>query len=517
MSNFRERGLNALGLFQQVGAALMLPVAVLPAAGLVMGIGFALTNTTLVGLVPALTDPFWVGTAGLLQTVSSIIFGSLPLIFAIGVAAGLSDNDSSAGLAGGLGLLLTCATIGFVLGITPEMMAEDPYSYATILGINTLQIGPFGGILVGVVAHGIYRAFHKTKLPDYLGFFSGKRLVPIMMTLASMVLGLVLSVVWPYVQQVFHWMGENLLSSSNPSVLNMFFYYLILALSVIFGLHHMIYPVLYYQLGSYVTADGTTVIGDIAVYFAQLADGIVPTAGIAILGPFIQCLFILPAILLAIYHTARKERRKEVGGLAFSAGFTSFLTGITEPAIFSFGFQAFPLYVVHAVFTAIGGATLLAIGTRAVSTFAGGTIDLVLSTILPGAPLWWAIPIVGLILGVLQYFVARWMIVTFNYQTPGRGAEEERAEAKAKVVADVELAAQMIDLLGGPDNLVSVNACITRLRTDVKDPALVKTAEIKRAGAQDVVFVGKNVQSIFGARAVLIRDEMKELLSGAKI
>ena len=276
------------GVLQQVGSALMLPVAVLPAAGLMMGIGYTLTNATLLELCPFFGNGFWSMVALLFQTISGVVFGNLPLLFAIGAAAGLTENDGAAALAGGLGFLIMHGTIGMVLGITPEMVAEQSSMYTSLLGFNTLQMGPFGGIIIGYIASVLYKKFHKVKLPDMLAFFSGKRCVPILMSFTAILLGVVFSFIWPPIQNGLNAMANGLVSANGEvSIVGLFVSSFLINVLLIFGLHHCVYPLFYYQLGTYVTAAGVTINGDNNIYFAELADGLVPAHGMGGYGSYI--------------------------------------------------------------------------------------------------------------------------------------------------------------------------------------------------------------------------------------
>ena len=497
------------GEIQRISGSLMLPIALLPAAGLMMGIGIALTNETLLSIAPFFGNGFWSLVAQVFQSCSSVIFGNLPLIFAIGVAVGLSDNDGSAGLAALTCFLITHTTISMVLGITAEAVAEHPYTYTSVLGINSLQCGPFGGIVIGYVAYLIYMRFHKTQLPDYLGFFQGKRLVPIVSAFAGVALGVILAYVWPLVQLFLNNTAGALLGGDSPSLFALFVYGFLIKFLVIFGLHHLVYPIYYYQIGTYVTAAGTTVVGDLPIYFAQLADGVTPTAGLYAIGAFADCMFVLPAICLAIYHCAKPERQKEVGGAMMAAGVTSFLTGITEPAVFSFAFAAFPIWVWNSCTHAIVFPIAAMIGMRGGTTFTGGLIDFTLSNIIPGAPLWWMNLVIGAILAVPTYFLTKWYITKFDAKTMGR---EEDMEGEAIETTSDELPYKIIEACGGAENLVKIDSCFTRLRLVLGDVKKMDKNMLKRLGATDVIEYGDNIQAIYGTKAQILRDQMREIV-----
>lgn len=498
---------------QQVGAALMLPVAVLPAAGLLMGIGYTLNNATLLSLCPFFGNAFWSGIANLFQSVSNVVFGNLPLLFAIGVAAGLCDNDAPAALAAALGMLVTHATINMVLGITPETIAANGFMYTNVLGINSLQIGPFGGVIVGCVASLCYKKFYNVRLPQVLAFFSGKRCVPIMTSLASVILGVVFSFVWPPVQKILNMAALGLVRQDgtvNIAALGIVIF--LITFLILFGLHHCIYPIFYYQLGTYTTLAGVTVTGDNNIYFAQLADGMVPTHGLYIVGGYIMAMFILPSILLAVYHCADKERKAETKSICLSAGFTSFLTGVTEPAEFTYAFAAFPLYFIGRVILSITAVLLITLGMRGSSTFCAGLFDFTLGVIIPGAPRWVLLPVFGMAAGILMYFISVVIIRKFDLKTPGREGKANQTIVKNDSMVDGIFAEKIVELYGGRENIKKVAACVTRLRIECVEPDKVDKTGLEAMGAMGVLTVSNNVQSVFGGKAAIIRDEINKII-----
>lgn len=500
---------NIFGEIQRISGSLMLPIALLPAAGLMMGIGFALTNETLLSLAPFFGNAFWSGVASLFQNCSNAIFGNLPVIFAIGVAAGLSDNDASAGLSALVCYFITHTTISMVLGIDAQALADNPYVYTTTLGINSLQCGPFGGIVIGYVCYLIYKRFHDTKLPDYLGFFQGKRLVPILCSAAGLILGVVLAYVWPIIQNLLNSTAGALLGGENPSLIALFIYGFLIKFLVIFGLHHLVYPIYYYQIGTYVTTAGTTVVGDLPIYYAQLADGVTPTSGLYAIGAFADCMIVLPTICFAIYKCAKPARKKEVGGAMLASGFTSFLTGITEPAVFSFAFAAFPIWILNSITHAIVFPVAAVIGMRGGTTFTGGLIDFLLSNVIPGAPLWWMNIVIGLIMAVPTYFITKWYILKFDCKTMGR-EDDETGEITENVSAD-ELPYEVAEACGGIENLDKIDSCFTRLRLILNDINKLDKSKMKKLGATDVIIYGNNIQAIFGTKSQILRDQLREI------
>ncbi len=325
---------NAFGVLQKIGKALMLPVALLPAAGLLLGIGNAIQQPNMLEYLPFL-DAHWIQvTAGVMEDAGSIIFGNLALIFAAGVAIGLA-GDGAAALAAIVGYLVLNQVMSSWLGVTADMVAKNP-SYANVLGIPTLQTGVFGGIIVGLIAAYCYNRFHDIEMPSFLGFFAGKRFVPIVTAAASFVAGLLLLIIWPPIQHGMNSASTWLLGSGT--YIAVFFFGFIKRLLIPFGLHHIFHAPFWYEFGSYKTAAGQIVHGDMTIFFAQLKDNVKITAGKFMGGEFPIMMFGLPAAALAMYHTARPEKKKLVAGLLGSAALTSFLTGITEPIEFSFMF-----------------------------------------------------------------------------------------------------------------------------------------------------------------------------------
>lgn len=508
---------RVFGVLQRVGSALMLPVAVLPAAGLMMGIGYTLTNATLLQLCPFFGNPFWSAVAMLFQTISGIVFGNLPLLFAVGAAAGLTENDGAAALAGGLGFLVMHGTISMVLGITPELVAENSSMYTTILGINSLQMGPFGGIIIGYIASMVYKRFHNVKLPDMLAFFSGKRCVPILMSFTAIFLGLAFSFVWPPIQEGLNTLANALVSSNGDvSFGGLFLSSFLINVLLIFGLHHCVYPLFYYQLGSYTTLAGTTITGDNNIYFAQMADGVVPTNGLGGYGSYILCLCILPAILFAVYKCAKPKKKKAVKSICLSSGVTVFFTGISEPAVFTFAFSAFPLFIIGELMVSLTNTIAVALGARGSTAFCGGMFDFVLDVIIPGAPRWIIFIICGLIGGVITYFTSVFLIEKFDYKTPGREEDDEITEsedANTKIpVSDAEQAAGIIDALGGKTNLEEVNCCFTRLRVILNDASGMDEKKLKTLGAKAVIKQDNDVQIVYGPHVGHIRDAVQNAL-----
>jgi glucose-specific phosphotransferase system IIBC component len=503
---------NAFGVLQKIGKALMLPVALLPAAGLLLGIGNALQQPTTLQYLPFL-DAHWIQlVANVMEDAGSIVFGNLALIFAAGVAIGLA-GDGAAALAAIVGYLVLNQVMSTWAGVTADMVAKDP-GFAMVLGIPTLQTGVFGGIIVGLIAAYCYKRFHNIEMPSFLGFFAGKRFVPIITAVTSLIAGLLLLLIWPPIQHGMNSASNWLLGSGT--YIAVFFFGFIKRLLIPFGLHHIFYAPFWYEFGSYKTAAGNIVHGDMTIFFAQLKDNVKLTAGYFMQGEFPIMMFGLPAAALAMYHTARPKKKKMVAGLLGSAALTSFLTGITEPLEFSFLFVSPMLFFIHAVLDGLAFVLMAIFKVHLGYTFSGGAIDFVLFGILPGKERWWIAILLGLCFAVIYYFVFRFAITKFNLKTPGREDEETAAVEKDAKGQAGYLAYNILDAMGGQQNIAHLDACITRLRVSVNDIKNVDKDELKRLGAAGVLEVGNNIQAIFGPRSEIIKGQMQDVMSGKR-
>lgn len=480
---------GAFGFLQKVGKSLMLPVAVLPVAGLLLGLGAA--NF---GWMPAIVSH-------LMRSAGDVVFGNMALIFAIAVAAGFTDNDAVSGVAATIGYAVMLATMGVMAAVWGAQTV-------TVMGIPAMQTGVFGGILAGGMAAWMFNRFYRISLPPYLAFFAGKRFVPIITALAAIGLGILLSVVWPPIQR-----GIDVFSAwasvRDPRTAATV-YGFVERLLVPFGLHHIWNAPFFYEIGTFTDATGKVVHGDIQRYFS--GD---PTAGI-LAGAFLFKMWGLPAAAIAIWHTARPGQRTAVGGMMISAALTSFLTGITEPIEFAFLFVAPQLYLLHALLVASAQWLFSTLGVHMGFTFSQGGIDFVLFNVLnPFSQRWWLVLVFGPIYGGLYYGLFRWAIKTFDLKTPGR---EDTTAAPAAASAEgggrSGKAGDLVAAFGGKDNLTALDACITRLRVSVNDPARVDQARLKALGAAGVVVVGKGVQAIFGPVSENLKTDMEEWLRG---
>lgn len=504
---------QAFGVLQKVGKALMLPVALLPAAGILLALGAALRNPALIELAPFLDNSTVDMIAAVMQKAGDIIFGNLPLLFAVGVAVGLAGGEGTAGLAAIIGYLIMNVTMGTVLGITAEDV--NGLNYANVLGIPTLQTGVFGGIIVGILASAMYNKFYEIELPSYLGFFAGKRFVPIITAASALVLGLLMIFIWPPIQNGLNAFSQNMVHANLT--ISAFIFGVIERSLIPFGLHHIFYSPFWYEFGEYATKAGEVVRGDQRIFMAQITDNVQNlTAGTFMTGKFPFMMFGLPAAALAIYHEAKPEKKVLVGGLMASAALTSFLTGITEPIEFSFLFVAPILFGIHAVFAGLSFMVMHMLDVKIGMTFSGGLIDYILFGLInPQTNAWIVIP-VGLVFAVVYYFGFRFAIRTFNLKTPGRELEEEENQAPTGKAGSGDLASNILDAMGGKGNIAHLDACITRLRVSVNDIKNVDKDQLKRLGAAGVLEVGNNIQAIFGPRSETIKGQMKDIMDGKK-
>jgi PTS system glucose-specific IIC component len=493
-------GSRAFGLLQKLGRALMIPVAVLPAAGILLGIGAGLLAGAQQGTFP-ITSPLILDLLEMMKAAGDAVFGAMPLLFAIGVVIAFTNNDGVSALA---------ATVGYVvlLGTMAAVAKIFNLPTSTVLGFQTVNTGVFGGIIIGLTAAALFNRFYRTQLPTYLGFFAGKRFVPIVTAFAAMAVGFVLAFVWAPIGA-----GINALSTwaitQNP-VFGVFIYGLVERSLLPFGLHHIWNAPWFYQFGSYTTPAGETVHGLTNICFA--GD---PEQGGILAGGYLFKMFGLAGAALAIWRTARPSSRLVVGGIMASAAFTAFLTGITEPLEFSFLFAAPALYALHALLAGLSFPILYLLDARLCYSFSHGLIDYLLFFILDIRP--WIVLIVGPLYFLLYFGVFYGAIRLFNLKTPGREPEEAEVTGPAiaaggAALADPrqEFARQLVLAFGGRSNITSLDACITRLRIGVADPSKVSQARLKAMGAAGMVVVGNNMQAIFGPKSDGYKTDMDE-------
>lgn len=470
-------------ILQQIGRSLMLPVSVLPVAGILLGVGAAKFSW-----MPTLLGDVMAKSGG-------SIFGNLPLIFAIGVALGFAAYDGVAAVAATVGYFVMLSTMG-VMGQYRGLELVE------VTGMKTLETGVFGGILVGLLAGVLFKRFHRIELPDYLGFFAGKRFVPIITGVCALVMGVMMSYLWPPVQHVIM-IFSDYVANGNPA-LAVTVYGVVERGLIPFGLHHIWNNPFFFQVGSFLDpASGKVVHGDITRFFAGDK-----TAGI-LGGAFLFKMWGLPAAAIAIWHSAKPARRKAVGGIMLSGAFTSFLTGITEPIEFSFLFVAPLLYGIHACLAGSAFLVMYVLGGKLGYTFSHGLIDYVLFFAIDTKP--WLVLVLGPLYAALYYVVFRAAIHAFNLKTPGREEESEEAQA---LEGPGGLASAVLGALGGAANLVNLDACITRLRVTVVDIAKVDAARLKQLGAAGVMVVGNSLQAIFGTRSENLKTDIEQVLGG---
>ncbi|MDR3430423.1 MAG: PTS glucose transporter subunit IIBC [Rouxiella aceris] len=471
---------DAFANLQKIGKSLMLPVSVLPIAGILLGVGSANFSW-----LPAIVSNIMAEAGG-------SVFTNMPLLFAIGVALGFTHNDGVSALASVVAYGIMVKTMAVVAPLILHLPAAE------IAEKHLADTGVLGGIIAGALAAYMFNRFYKIKLPEYLGFFSGKRFVPIISGLAAIFFGLLLAFVWPYIGnliQVFsHW------AAYQSPVIAFAFYGVIERALVPFGLHHIWNFPFWMQIGEFTNAAGQTFHGDIPRYMA--GD---PTAGM-LSGGFLFKMYGLPAAAIAIWHTAKPENRAKVGGIMISAALTSFLTGITEPIEFSFLFVAPVLYVIHAILAGLAFPLCILLGMRDGTSFSHGLIDFI---VLGGnGSRLWLFPVIGMGYALVYYSVFRFMILKFNFKTPGR--EDVTSEAVTESVN--EMAPALVAAFGGKENITNLDACITRLRVTVHDISKVDKLGLTKLGASAVLMAGSGVQAIFGTRSDNLKTDMDDYI-----
>ena len=520
------------GVLQRVGRSFMLPIAILPVAGLFLGIGGSFTNETMLeayGLL-GIMGPGTIIYAILqvLNSAGSVVFDNLPLIFAIGVAIGMAKQEKEvSALSAVIAFFVMHATIGAMINDfgAPDLSGAT----ASVLGINSLQMGVFGGIIVGLGVAALHNRFYKIQLPQVLSFFSGTRFVPIISAAVYLLVGIAMYFIWPVIQTGINALGAFVLASGYAGT---WLYGFIERALIPFGLHHVFYiPFWQTALGGTAMVGGTLVEGAQNIFFAELA-----TPGIAhfsveatrfMAGKFPLMIFGLPGAAFALYRCAKPENRKAVGGLLLSAALTSMLTGITEPLEFTFLFVAPAMYIVHCVFAGASYMIMHILNVGVGLTFSGGLIDLTLFGIMQGnaKTSWLWIPVVGVVYFIVYYLVFSFMIKKFDYKTPGRDDSEIKlytrkdvnarnaSEGAASTGGDNELSRQIMLGLGGKANISDVDCCITRLRCTVHDATKVDQQLLRETGASGVICKGQGVQVVYGPRVSNIKSDLEAYLA----
>lgn len=491
---------------QKIGKSFMLPIAILPAAGLLLGIGGALSSQATIEAYPILDVYFLQVIFKIMSGAGNVVFSNLALLLCIGLCVGLAKKDKgTAALAGVVGFLVMNGTISVMLGIFhPDGSAIDT--------------GVIGALVIGLITVTLHNRYQNIQLPQTLGFFGGSRFVPIVTSLAAIFVGAAFYLIWPPLQNLLVQAG-NMIASAGA--VGTFFYGFLMRLCGAVGLHHMIYPMFWYtELGGVEMVNGVQVAGAQAIFFAQLADpnhvGLFTEGTRFFAGRFATMMFGLPGACLAMYNCVTNPDKKKYKGIFLGVALTSFLTGITEPCEFMFLFVCPPLYVIHSLLDGVSFFVADILNISIGNTFSGGIIDFLLFGVLQGNSKtnWLLLIPVGVVWFFLYYVIFRFVITKFNVATPGRGDDmdesgEVKVESKATLHQD---ALRILEALGGRENIEDVDACITRLRVSVKDSEKVDKEVLKQVGAAAVLDVKGGIQAIYGAKAILYKNEINGIL-----
>ncbi|EPU0990575.1 PTS transporter subunit EIIC [Cronobacter turicensis] len=501
---------------QNLGKSFMLPIAVLPAAGLLLGIGGVFSNPVTVATYPVLDNSVLQAIFTLMKLCGSVVFDNLSLLFAVGISVGLARSDKgTAGLAAVLCFIVMNKAINAMLTLTGTLAVDNlaAVGQGSVLGIVTLQTGVMGGIISGLLTAWLHNRYSKTELPNLLAFFSGSRFVPIVTSFFAIFLGVALFWAWPPIQIGITHLGGLVEKTGYAGT---FIYGMILKCLIPLGLHHLFYlPFWMTSVGGEVMVNGHLVQGTQKIFFAQLADPSVTQYYIGVsrfmAGRFADFMFGLPGAALAIYHSAKPENRKTVAGLLLSAALTAFVTGITEPLEFAFMFCAPLLYGVHIVLTGVAFMLTHMLAITVGQTFSGGLIDFLLFGVLQGnAKTNWVLMLpLGAVMFCLYYFSSRFLIHWRQLKTPGR--EDDNAQ-QAQPVQGKAHPAEIVQALGGRENIVDVDCCATRLRVTVKEPSQVNLDAFKQLGSRGAFLRGEGVQVVYGPHVTLIKNDVEEFL-----
>lgn len=527
------------GVLQRVGRSFMLPIAILPIAGLFLGIGGSFTNETMLKTYNLINvmgpGTFIYALLYVLKSAGSIVFTNLPLIFAIGVAIGMAKKEKEvAALAGAIAFLIMHSSIGAMIDINGGAESMLQGSTTSVLGITSLQMGVFGGIIVGLGVAALHNRYYKIVLPQVLSFFGGTRFVPIISSIVYLIVGILMFYIWPTVQSGIYSVG-NLVRNSGYA--GTWLYGIMERALIPFGLHHVFYlPFWQTAVGGTAVVDGKLIEGAQNIFFAELGSANIKHFSVEatrfMSGKFPFMIFGLPGAALAMYRLAKDSKKKAVEGLLVSAALTSVLTGITEPIEFTFLFVAPILYVIHCIFAGASYMFMHMLNVGVGMTFSGGFIDLFLFGILQGNAKtnWINVVLVGIVYFVVYYFLFKFLIEKFNFKTPGR--EEDDQEAKLYTRADYnaakankadgntahvspkdEVSELIVRGLGGSTNISDVDCCATRLRITVNDAAKVKEADLKLSGAAGVIQKGNGVQVIYGPHVTVVKSNLEDYLA----
>lgn len=528
---------KVFGVLQRVGRSFMLPIAILPVAGLLLGIGGSFTNETMLkayGLINIMGPGTVLNAIFLvMKDAGNIVFANLPIIFAMGVAIGMAKREKEvAALSAAIAFFIMHASIGAMIEINGGAANMLSGATDTVVGITSLQMGVFGGMIVGLGVATLHNRFYKIELPQVLSFFGGTRFVPIISALVYTLVGIGLFFIWPVIQRGIYAVGDLVLNSGYAGT---WVYGLMERLLIPFGLHHVFYlPFWQTGLGGTMEVGGKLIEGAQNIFFAQLADPATTKFAVSatrfMSGKFPLMIFGLPGAALAIYKTAKPEKRKTVGGLLLSAALTSMITGITEPLEFTFLFVAPLLYGIHCVFAGLAYMLMHIFNVGVGMTFSGGFIDMFLFGILQGNSKtnWIWIVVVGIGYFIVYYFMFSFLIRRLNLKTPGREDSDEiklynRSDVEAKkanegsdsVSEQDRISASICDGLGGKNNISDIDCCATRLRCTVHDAALVDDTILKSTGASGVIHKGNGVQIIYGPKVTVIKSNLDDYMEKA--
>jgi PTS system D-glucosamine-specific IIC component len=520
------------GVLQRIGRSFMLPIALLPVAGLFLGIGASLTNITtletynLMGVMGPGTVAFAILTV--ISQAGSIIFENLPILFAMGVAIGMAKKEKAvSALAGAVAFFIMHATISAMISVfgAPDLEGAT----TSVLGINSLQMGVFGGIIVGMGVASLHNRFYKIELPAVLSFFGGTRFVPIISAIVYLLVGILMYFVWPFIQMGIYGIGSLVMRSGYFGT---WIYGVMERALIPFGLHHVFYlPFWQTAMGGTQMIGGTLVEGAQNIFFAELAQPNIAHFSVSatrfMSGKFPLMIFGLPGAAFAMYRCAKPENRKIVGGLLLSAAITSMLTGITEPLEFTFLFVAPAMYAIHCGLAGLSYMLMHIFKVGVGMTFSGGLIDLFLFGILQGNSKtnWVWVIIIGIIYAIVYYFLFSFLIKKFNFKTPGRNDEEEEVKLytrsdynkKSSKSSSVDQLSQGIVIgLGSIENISDIDCCATRLRITVFDDSKVSSDILKKTGASGVIQRGSGVQIIYGPKVTIIKSNLEDYMDGVK-
>lgn len=541
---------KAFEVLQRVGRSFMLPIAILPIAGLFLGIGSSFTNETMLktynlyGIIGPGT--FINNILTVMSAAGNVVFDNLPLLFAIGVAIGMAKREKEvAALSSVIAFFIMHTAISALISVNygsgslgVDVMAQASAEFervlnlsgatARVLGIYSLNMGVFGGIIVGLGTAALHNRFYKIKLPQMLSFFGGTRFVPIISAVVFLIVGIMMFFIWPYIQKFISLLGNLVQNTGYAGTL---IYGIIERALIPFGLHHVFYmPFWQTNVGGSMEIGGQIVNGAQNIFFAQLADpnttrfSVEATRFMA--GKFPFMIFGLPGAALAIYKCARSEKKKAVGGLLLSAALTAILTGITEPLEFTFLFVAPILYIVHCVLAGLSFMLMHIFGVGVGMTFSGGVIDMTLFGILQGNAKtnWIYIIFVGIVYFFVYWGIFTFLIRKFNFKTPGREADNEEtklytradvnernAQKSAKANEDT-VSALILRGLGGKNNISDIDCCATRLRITVKDNSKIEESLLKDSGAAGVIKKGNGVQVIYGPRVTVVKSNLEDFM-----